>query len=67
MPKYFRKRVGNMAETAHEKYIREQKEATERANADKERIEAERGAAQADRERIKENQGEREGGPGPND
>jgi hypothetical protein len=53
-----------MAETAQEKFIREQKEATERANAEADRIRAEKAAADADRERIRDNQGPREGGEG---
>jgi len=57
-------REKEMTETEHEKFIREQKEATERANAHAERIAAEHAAAKADQDRIRENQGEREPGHG---
>ena len=56
-----------MAETEHERQMREEGEKAELANAQAERIDAEARAAAADRARIKENQGEREGGAGPND
>jgi hypothetical protein len=56
-----------MAETEHDRFMREQREATERANAQRERIEAERGLAQAERDQITDRQGNREGGAGPND
>jgi hypothetical protein len=44
-----------MPETEHDKFMREQKEATDRANAQAERIRAETAAAEADRDRIKNN------------
>jgi hypothetical protein len=50
-----------VAETGQEKFIREQKEATDRANAQADRIRAEKAAADADRERVRDNQGPREG------
>jgi len=56
-----------MAETDQEKFIREQKEATDRANAQADRIRAEKAAADADHERIKDNQGPREGDGGKDD
>jgi hypothetical protein len=59
------KTEGVVAETEHERFMREQREATERANAQAERIRAETAAANADRERIRENQtNDRDGGRG---
>lgn len=43
------------------------KAAADKAKAEADRIRAEHDAAQADRDRIKDNQGNREGGAGPND
>lgn len=45
-----------MGETEHQKYLREQKEATERAEADAARIRAEEDARDADQRRIRDNQ-----------
>lgn len=45
-----------MNETEHERKMREEKEATERALAEAERIRAEEAAREADQERIRNNQ-----------
>lgn len=45
-----------MGETEHQKYLREQKEATERAEAEAARIRAEEDAREADQQRIRNNQ-----------
>ncbi|UNZ49319.1 hypothetical protein [Agrobacterium tumefaciens] len=45
-----------MGETEHQKYLREQKEATERAEAEAARIRAEEDARDADQRRIRDNQ-----------